>query len=353
MSKETSKWLNNYTLIGQASKRGKAWHYREDHQGTEPNHYDGFVPVADVERRLFFWEPVTAALRARAEILSDHGVTLIDIVDNTRQVIIRPDTSTVLGVFREGYQVHPYRETLLKLTQEAIGDGVGVGSAGLLSGGGVAWVQFEMEDTQNASGVEYRPFITASTSLDGTLATDWRAGSQLVVCDNTLSAALAQKTLRIKKKHTRNSLNEDTYLEIREALQLSITETNEAFKTQVDRLTAERVTDTEWDKFLTQHFGAVPEAEGRGRTISLNRNDRLNTLWYSDDRVSPWRNTAFGVVQAVNTFTHHMVTPKGGSRSDTNALRAVNGGVDKLDADTIESLNAVFKANRRKVLSFA
>jgi hypothetical protein len=55
MSQETSQWLNTRTLIGFTDKRGNAWHYRADEQGTEPNHYPLAIPTEDVRRRLFAW----------------------------------------------------------------------------------------------------------------------------------------------------------------------------------------------------------------------------------------------------------------------------------------------------------
>jgi phage/plasmid-like protein (TIGR03299 family) len=353
MSKESSKWLNNYTLIGQTDKRGEAWHYRADEQGSESNHYPGFVPADDVERRLFFWEPVETALRANAEILTPLGVTLIDIVDNTRKVIIRPDTETVLGVFRESYQVHSFKDKLLRLTSEALGDGVGIGSAGLLSGGAVAWVQFEFDENDSHGGFDFRPFITASTSLDGSLASDWSNGVQAVVCDNTLSASLAENALRFKKRHTRNSIDENTAEEIRTALQVGLISVTDAFHKQAEILMNEPVGDGLWTKFIDEHFGAVAVEEGRSRTMALKRNDALNALWFKDQRVSPWKGTAFGVVQAVNTFTHHVITPKGGKRPDTNMLRAVSGDINTVDLSTVESLNKVLKANKRKTLVLA
>ena len=64
MSRETLTHLNTQTLIGYTSKRGQAWHYRAEHQGSEPNHYEHAVPVADVRRRLFCWSPVEADIQA-------------------------------------------------------------------------------------------------------------------------------------------------------------------------------------------------------------------------------------------------------------------------------------------------
>ena len=64
MSRETLTHLNTQTLIGYTSKRGQAWHYRADYQGSESNHYEHAIPVADVRRRLFYWSPVEADIQA-------------------------------------------------------------------------------------------------------------------------------------------------------------------------------------------------------------------------------------------------------------------------------------------------
>lgn len=91
MSKETLEYLNANTLVGFTAKRGQAWHYREEMQGDEPNHYTGAIPVEDVRRRLFGWEPVEAM--SAAIVMTDEGVQTI--VDETRKQIVHPNTGRV------------------------------------------------------------------------------------------------------------------------------------------------------------------------------------------------------------------------------------------------------------------
>jgi hypothetical protein len=81
-----------------------------------------------------------------------------------------------------------------------------VGSAGLLRGGAVSWVQVEMADTLR--GWRRLSVLTATTSMHGSIATTYQTGAQVVVCDNTLSAALnSSNAARIKVRHFRHSLN--------------------------------------------------------------------------------------------------------------------------------------------------
>jgi hypothetical protein len=128
------------------------------------------VPVADVRRRLFHWSPVEADIQAVT--LDQDGVATY--TDTTRKAIVRPDTGAILGIFRTGYKVHDYDQWLINNVEGILDADLHIGSAGLLRGGAVAWVQVEMADTLNAAGVEFRPFLTATTSLDGSIATPTR-----------------------------------------------------------------------------------------------------------------------------------------------------------------------------------
>jgi hypothetical protein len=61
-----------------------------------------------------------------------------------------------------------------------------------------------------------------------------------------------------------------------------------------------------------------------GLTRAGNKQDRMRDLWTADPRVRPWKNTALGVVQAFNTFNHHVKgTDK--TRAERNMLSALNG----------------------------
>lgn len=339
MSQETSQWLNTMTLIGFTDKRGKAWHYRASDQGAEPNHYPEAIPTADIKRRLFNWTPAEGTV----ETTLPGGR---HIVDASRKAIVHPDTGEILGVFRQGFQVHDYNEWLIQNTQTLLdAEGLGASSAGLLKGGAVAWVQAEMpESVTTPEGVEGRPFITAATSLDGSLSSTYLTGTQLVVCDNTLSAALGEKgTGRVKVKHSRNSLGK--LGEVRDALGI-VYQTAEDFMAEVAELCAVEVTDKQWDEFLAAHLGDKPDPAKSVR--SANSYDRhregLVNLYRHDNRVAPWAGTAFGVVQAVNTYEQHVKNVKGAGRAERNMDKMVRGEFDKLDTTTLDQLNMVLAA---------
>lgn len=333
MSKETLTTLNTQTLIGYTAKRGTAWHYRAEEQGEESNHYEGAVPVEDVRRRLFSWEGVEGQITASA--LTDDGVLTNDA--NRYKAIMRSDTGAILGIFKDSYRIHQYDEWLIRDVGQILDADLAIGSAGLLRGGAQAWVQIEMEDTLNVQGVAFRPFVTAATSMDGSLATTYITGAQVTVCDNTLSAALGSADRVLKTRHSARSLGQ--LGAAREALGL-VYEVADDFTTQVNELLDQKVSPAKFKKFVTAYTN--PNKATQRSPQMETKAAELTTLWKDDERVAPWKGTAYGVLAMVNTFEHHGVqVRKGASRAERNMARVITGGVDRLDRSTMQLLAAV------------
>ncbi|GAA2357611.1 DUF932 domain-containing protein [Streptomyces violaceusniger] len=332
MSRETLEWLNKNTLIGFTEKRGTAWHYRRSLQGTEPNHYSGAIPVEDVKRRLFGWEAVSSPVYVESPLTG--GLERAP----DRRAYVRSDNGYILGYFGEGYEPHPYDEWLIDKIASLLDAEVSIGSAGLLREGAVAWVSVEVPETiTTPEGVEFRPNLFGATSFDGSLTTTFKRAVTNIVCDNTMGAGLAESGQEIKIKHSRNS--KLRLAEAREALNL-IYQTADRFSAEVKHLCETTVTDRQWDAFLDAHT-PMPEDKGQARTLAEKKRDTLARLWNHDARVAPWHGTAYGVVQAVNTYTHHEQTVRNAQRAERNMLRAITGGIHKVDHATLATLATV------------
>lgn len=349
MSQETATWLNTQTLIGFTEKRGHAWHYRAEEQGDESNHYEGPVPIGDVERRLFNWEaidlPVYVQIPATVDDatgMTDDGQPVRMALLDDRKAIARSDTHDVLGMFKSGYQAHQYREWLMESVGSLLGSELGIASAGLLKGGAVAWVQVEVPETvDTAAGFSFRPFLTAATSLDGSLATTYKRGATAVVCDNTLEVGLMGTALRIKIRHTRNS---GLKLEsAREALMI-VEQTAEAFADTIEGLTEWTLTTREFDLFLDAVCPVPEGATVRTTNMAEAKRASLEGLYLFDERVAPWNGTALGVLQATNTYMHHVQGARGSNRADRNAMNALTGATAKADLATLAALHAIAPA---------
>jgi phage/plasmid-like protein (TIGR03299 family) len=334
MSQETLEWLNLYTLIGYTEKRGNnAWHYRRELQGTESNHYVGPVPVDDVLRRLFNFTVVETPLFVRRE--SGEYVQIPD-----RKAMMRDDNNIVLGLFKGGYQGHQYSEWLLENIATILDDDLGIGSAGLLRQGGQAWVSVEVpENIVTPEGVEFRPNLLATTSFDGTIATTYKRVRTDVVCDNTREMALGESGQQFKVKHTRYSGYR--IHDAREALAIVHTMTQE-FSDEIANLTAWKVSDDEFLRHLQIMVPVNDELSKVAMTKAENKRAELIQLYYNDERVAPWKGTAYGVSAAYNTWRQHMGTVrKGVPRHVRNMENLVNGKTGTEDANVIEVLASV------------
>lgn len=330
MSQETSQWLNTMTLIGFTDKRGNAWHYSEGLQGDEPNHYPGAIPMDDVRRRLFDFTVEPQPIY----ILTDHGYVEVE----GRKAQVTSDTEDVLGIFKDGYQGHDYTEWLLDNVGTILGDGLAIASAGLLRNRAQAWVQVELEDNATAAGgFEFRPFITAYTSFDGSLATGYGRGVQAVVCDNTLAAARSEME-GFKLRHTKYSALRIG--DARDALGIVFSMADD-FRQEVERLTAWKVTDRQFFAALDA-LVPVPEEDGRGKTVAEKKRDEIVHLYRADGRSAAWNGTAFGVLQAHNTWSQHFAqVRKGVARKDRNVENFLRGKVAAADAQVLQVLETV------------
>lgn len=331
MSQETLDWLNENTLIGFTNARGHSWHYRE---GAD-NHYNGAIPLDDVLRRLFDW----TADERELYVFDKEGKR---VKVEGRKAIVRSDTYDVLGVFRDGYAPHQYPEWLVKNVANLLDGDLGIGSAGLLKGGAVAWVSVEVpESVKTQDGIEFRPNLMAATSFDGSLATTYKRVVTNVVCDNTMTFALREHGQQIKVKHSRNS---DLKLgSAREALNI-VFQAAQDFEEEVSRLLAESVSDQRFER-IVDRLAPLPGAEviaktSRAETMAQNKRDSLWTLWENDARVLPWKGTAYGAWQAFSTYGQHMSVVRNANRVERNMLNALNGKTSEDDLKTVRAILA-------------
>lgn len=346
VSQERFDWLNRNVLVGFTNKRGSAWHYRAAEQGNESNHYPEAIPVEDVERRLFGWEaievPLYVAVPATARDatgIDEHGKP-IRYVEAQRQAIVSSDTFDMLGIFMGGYHPHQYRQWLLGQVATLLDDALSIGSAGLLKKRAVAWVEVTVpENIKTPEGVEFRPNLTAATSFDGSIATVFKRMVQLVVCDNTLRTGLSENGQEIRFRHTKNSAMR--IAEAREALAI-VYDTADDFAEQVKRLCNHNVTEKAWEKALITLVPDAPEGKGKRATTTVEtKRFEIDTLYRNDERSQPWHGTAFGALQAYNTWHHHVQPARSGTvRAERNMRRAITGRTESLDKLVLAAVGA-------------
>jgi phage/plasmid-like protein (TIGR03299 family) len=332
MSRESMEWLNLYTLIGYAERRGNAWHYRRELQGIESNHYSGPVPVEDVLRRLFNFE------YAEAEMLYRFDGELR--VASDRKLIVRSDNGIALGAFKSGYEIHQPGEWLVENVAMILDDELGIGSAGLLRNGAIQWVQVEKpENIVTPEGVEFRPWILATGSCDGSIATTYKEGRTDVVCDNTRDAFMSEGGNEFKVKHTKNSGLK--IMDARDALGIMF-EMEQSYSDEIARLCAWKVSDSQFEQLMTKLIPINDEMGKRGLTLGTKKREVITALYKNDPRVAPWTGTAFGVSAAFNTWRQHEATVrKGAPRQVRNMENLVTGKTGTEDRQVMEVLATV------------
>lgn len=324
MSRENLDWLNNNTLIGFTNERGNAWHYRK---GSD-NHYPGAVPVGDVQKRLFNWEPLTAIQPCPCGC------------KKSLKVVSRSDNRHRMGYFTEGYQPHDYNEWLVRTVSTMLGDTLKIGSAGLLRQGAVAWVSIEMADSiMTAAGVAFRPHLLATTSFDGSIKTTYKRCCTFVVCDNTRNAALSEDGKEVKVKHTPNGAVD--MAQARDTLDI-IQDTSTEIEAEIQELSSITVTNKQWFQFLDEYTPIPVDGKPRAITMAIKKRDALTTMYQTDSRWAPWTGTALGVLQAVDTWTQHERAVRGDTAAvERNMLDLVLGNTAKSNRNVLSTLQAV------------
>ncbi|MCK9795952.1 DUF945 domain-containing protein [Isoptericola sp. 4D.3] len=334
---------SDFTLIGHAQQRGDAWLPRQRVIGGQSNFYPGAIPVADVERRLFGWKGERRRIAVERpaqwnEEPSHVGVdgvpSVWDAIDS-RVAITRDDSgdNTVFGVVSQKYEIHQYRDWLLRDVANLLDDSLSISSAGYLRHGALAWVEISVPaNVRVARGVTFRPNLLATSSMDGTSATIFKRTVTDVVCDNTRRVALKEDGEELRVRHTKGS--GFRIASAREALDL-VYEARDVFAAQIEELLATPVSDAQWGEFLKV---LVPEGTRTGKPDSEHRamekarqRAELDRLYRTDSRCGQWHGTAHGALQAVNTYEHHVLAPRQRERGARNAEWTVDGEFDRRD----------------------
>lgn len=119
--------------------------------------------------------------------------------------VVRDSDNRLLGIHSDEYQIVQPRDTI-----EALDDIISVDgrfrwdTAGSLDGGRKVWALARFDDGNDFQvlGEAHKPYLLASTSFDGSLATLLAATLTRVVCANTLRMSLNSKqTAQVTLKH--------------------------------------------------------------------------------------------------------------------------------------------------------
>jgi phage/plasmid-like protein (TIGR03299 family) len=353
MSMETTQWLRDNIRVGYTDERGPAWHADKDTYLSDGTHFPGAVPESEV-RRLLDVPFVEAEMFAQ---YTDSEGNRQVVADKSRKVIVSPDDGHVHGIFGQGWQLHGYQEwtanTIADILDTSAGE-LGTASVGLLKNRSVAFIQAKLQGSgMEVGGYGFVPFITAATSVNGSLASTYNTGIEGVVCDNTLSASHKRALSMLKVRHSRNSPGR--LAEVRSKLGLVYQAADEFAQAAADLQSVE-VREADFTAWLDE-MKPVPAYDTKsstgGATYSnaVKYRETLEAMWKHDPKVTPWAGTAFGILQLDNTYRTwtRNVSGAAGGRMERNLLNMVSGTVAREDDSALAALAKVL--DKRLVLA--
>ena len=124
---------------------------------------------------------------------------------DTHKFLVRSDTKAVLGVFTPQYKPVQPKEVLEFFRDYiTLDDRFRLEVAGALKGGAQIWSLAKFTGDADVMGEKHAAYCLLTTSFDGSMATTAQATMVRVVCNNTLTASLWDKSSTVKVRHNTN-----------------------------------------------------------------------------------------------------------------------------------------------------
>jgi phage/plasmid-like protein (TIGR03299 family) len=285
------------------------------------------------------WEVIPTPLFAGLCSDTGYGVSVPGYKMLTRAD--RP--GTVLSVVSESYGIIQNRDAL-EVMESAVGEGAAVYHvAGSLDEGRQIFLLAELAMPEGRSwtlaGEKYRPFLLVTSGHDGTRSLQVMFTAIRVVCNNTLTAAMAGRQPRITIRHTRNAADRvkqaaEVIASARDYFKGFSQTALELVKKSLDSSTAEAITErlfpaVKVDGKLTVTKG-IEKARGRVLALYSGQGDT------SDRAIA---GTAWGYYNALTAYTDHNKSRRGGAEGRMRAL-TMSSLTDDMKADAIKYLVA-------------
>jgi phage/plasmid-like protein (TIGR03299 family) len=314
--------------------------------------YEGSIPVQAIKNDLLNWQALEVPSASLVPVgvedadgLLPDGTPYKTVIQPGKKAIVRSDNFQTIGYHSEGWQNHVY-DGLMDWTSNMLQGGLDVSNALTRKGGAQFALTLTLDSTMHdgKSGLEFLPELLVQTSMDGSLATTFSAGNRVIICDNMFQAVhrAAKKAGRQHKiKHTRNSLSLASMQTTRDALavmELSAVEWTEFVGDLVDV----PLTRSQWFKALDILIPAAGDLDSKAKqTKTANRREAVTAVYTNDPMAAPWTGTAFGAVQAFNTYTQRHQSVRGTGRLDRNFDRAMRGDFAAEALAVLEAVSTV------------
>lgn len=263
------------------------------------------------------------------------------LVQHPDQVVLtRSDNGAPLGIVSSAYNIVQPFEVLEFFRDLVAGGGFKLETAGTMFGGRRYWALAKIAEATVVGWDKIGGFLLLTTSSDGSFASEARETTVRVVCNNTISLAVAQIPGRHYVKINHRQVFDANA--VKSQLELGA-EHFAAFHAYAESLAHARITAAAAEAFVTELLrpGSIEssdedeaEEEQRRRPRGL---DTILSLFNgagmgSEEKGS--RGTAWGLVNAVTEYVDHHATAKS---IDHRLNRAWYGVGDKLKVAAFEA----------------
>ena len=342
-------------LIGNTSKRTVAAGGNWIGKGQVKASYEDAIPVGDVYSKLLDWAPVEVPNANLiplpdsfgADGFLDDGTPYRLNIRDDYKAIVRSDNFESLGVFKNAYDSSAYNR-MVGFIQDVFQGALPVWNAGLLGGGKKFFITVGMDQMMHddKSGLGFMPYLMFHSSLDGSLANTFLPGTQVAICDNQFRAirkASAASGRMVKFKRSRHSLNDQRIKSIRDALGIMTLEADQ-FTADLHNMVDTAITSNDFHKALNI-IVPKPAEDGSKAAVTRyeNQRDELVSLYLNSPMVSPWKDTAFGFVQMLNTYNNRQRPVRGALRVERTFERVLSGSMADADAAAVGALEKVLQ----------
>jgi phage/plasmid-like protein (TIGR03299 family) len=237
-----------------------------------------------------------------------NGKRRIDVPDYF--ATLRTDTQDVLGVVGSRYSPVQNRDAFgffdsLVGQNEAIYE-----TAGVLNLGERVWILARLPGYIKLLGKDVvHKYLLLYNSHDGSSMIRAKLSPIRVVCNNTLSVALAGMEQEVRIKHTHSAL--EKLEEAHKLLGLS-NSVYDLLESIFKRMSLTKVTDKQLLRYVGSLIPDNPESESNTRMENIR--DTILNLHEAVEDAKVIRGTAFGAYNAVTEYTDHMTTTKDPNR---------------------------------------
>jgi len=280
----------------------------------------------------FDWEIKKGAIAYEVRDENDAPIRMQTVPK--RWALYRSDTGAPLSVMSSNYHITQPRDVMEFFRDLCEVGGFKMETAGMLREGATYWALAKADDSFDVGGGDVvLPYLLLATSCDGTLSNLAQFTTTRVVCNNTLSVAVDNKTGQIRVPHSTqfNPTRFKTELGL-------VGGTWDKFKADATTMSKRTVSKEEAVKyFLDVFYGADEDIDPKAKRPMIE----LVTKIYLDgigQQTKTATGTAWGLLNAVTRFADH---ERGATSRDTRLQSAWFGAGARLKRDALQSALAL------------